>query len=224
MEQHPVKIISINQVTHDVLRIVVEKPLNYSFLPGQATDVSINITGWEEDRKPFTFTSLPSDEFLEFTIKTYPERERFTAKLLELTTDDELILHDVYGAISYQGDGVFIAGGAGLTPFVSILRDLKRQKSLGRNQLILANKTKSDIIYESEFEELLGPHFMNILSEENSSGFYHGVITSEFLKSVVFSFGHYFYLCGPPPMMEALVLQLKSLGVTDNQIIQEEFN
>ena len=165
-----------------------------------------------------------NDEFLEFTIKTYTERERFTAKLLELTTDDELILHDVYGAISYQGDGVFIAGGAGFTPFVSILRDLKRQKTLGSNQLILANKTKSDIIYASEFEELLGPHFVNILSEENSSGFYHGVITSEFLKSVVFNFGHYFYLCGPPPMMEALVLQLKSLGVTDNQIIQEEFN
>jgi len=44
---------------------------------------------------------------------------------LKLVKEDELILHDVFGAISYMGEGVFIAGGAGITPFISIFRYLK---------------------------------------------------------------------------------------------------
>ncbi len=53
-----------------------------------------------------------------------------TNELLHLEINDELILHDVYGAISYKGEGVFIAGGAGVTPFISILRHLESKKKL----------------------------------------------------------------------------------------------
>ena len=58
MEQRIVKIKSIEKVTHDVLQIVTEKPLTYTFTPGQATDVSINNTDWKYEKRPFTFTCL----------------------------------------------------------------------------------------------------------------------------------------------------------------------
>ena len=109
MDNYVVRILDINHVTHDVLRIIVERPDQYDFVPGQATEVAINKPGWTEERRPFTFTSLPADSYLEFTIKTYPSRHGVTNELLSLRVGDELILHDVWGAISYKGEGLFVA-------------------------------------------------------------------------------------------------------------------
>ena len=71
MAQHIVKVISIDHVTHDVLRLKTEKPEGFIFIPGQATRVAINKEGWEKKKRPFTFTNLPDEDHLEFTIKTY---------------------------------------------------------------------------------------------------------------------------------------------------------
>jgi ferredoxin-NADP reductase len=223
MEQYTVKIKSISLITHDVLQIVTTKPGEYNFLPGQATEISINQEGWKEQLRPFTFTSLPEDTYLEFIIKTYIERNSVTARLLTLKKDDELLLHEVFGAIKYKGKGVFIAGGAGITPFISILRFLQSKNKLAGNKLIFANKTKADIILKNELSQLLGNDFVNILSDEQTEKYAHGLINVEFLKAHVNNSPENVYLCGPPPMMEALDEQLSDLGIDRNSIIQEDF-
>ena len=223
MQQHYVKIKSINNVTHDVLQIVTEKPLQYIFTPGQATEISINKNGWKEERRPFTFTGLPNNDYLEFTIKTYPSHQSVTNQLLQLKKDDELILHDVFGAISYKGEGVFIAGGAGVTPFISIFRHLQSKNEIGNNKLIFANKTKVDIIHEEEFKKLLGNNFINILSDEKVNGYANGQITEDFIKANSDGINKIFYLCGPPPMMDAIEKQLANLQVSEKLIIKEAF-
>ena len=166
MKQHNVKIKSIQHITHDVIQIVAEKPGNYMFIPGQATEISINKIGWQNDKRPFTFTSLPNNDYLQFTIKTYPSHKGVTNEMLKLEIGDELILDEVFGAINYKGEGVFIAGGAGITPFISIFRNLHSVNLIGNNKLIFANKTKDDIILADEFGSLLGENFINILSED----------------------------------------------------------
>lgn len=108
-----VEIQSIEPVTHDVLHITAEKPASLSYVPGQAVDVSVNKPGWENELRPFTFTSLPEDKYIEFTIKTYPDHNGVTNELRSLSKGDSLIIHDVFGTIAYKGEGVFIAGGAG---------------------------------------------------------------------------------------------------------------
>jgi len=221
MESHIVKIRSIQNVTHDVLQIIVEKPADYNFTPGQATEISINKEKWKDERRPFTFTSLPDARFLEFTIKTYPARKGVTNELLKLKRGDELILHDVWGAISYKGEGVFIAGGAGVTPFLSIFRHLQAQNKIGGNKLIFANKTRADIIHEDEFKRMLGNSFINILSDEKAEGYEHGYITKFFLKKNIEGFDKMFYICGPPPMMDAVQDCLIEFGVTNNSVVVE---
>lgn len=222
MKEHPVTIKSIKHITHDVIQVVTTKPHRYNFLPGQATEISINKEGWEELLRPFTFTSLPGDEYLEFVIKTYVERSSVTGKLLTLKKGDELLLHEVFGAIEYKGQGVFIAGGAGITPFISIIRFLQTRNDLAGNKLIFANKTRSDIILQNEFERLLGSNFINILSREKVDGYAHGYINAEFLNAHLDSSCKYVYLCGPPPMMDALEIHLSIWGFDRNSIIQEE--
>ena len=221
MIQPRVKVKSIDSVTHDVLRLVTEKPESYIFKPGQATEVSINKSGWENKKRPFTFTSLPENDYLEFTIKTYPSHKGVTNELLQLKKNDELILHDVFGAITYKGEGVFIAGGAGVTPFISIFRNLRTKNEIGNNKLIFANKTKADIILEQEFKRLLGEAFITILSDEVTAEYQHGFINEDFLKASIDSFKQQFYVCGPPPMIEAVQKQLASLGVTENFLTVE---
>ena len=223
MEQHLVKIKSIDKVTHDVLKIVTERPQGYNFTPGQATEVSINKSGWQEEKRPFTFTCLPDDDYLEFTIKTYPSHKGVTNELLQLKQNDELILHDVFGAIAYKGEGTFIAGGAGVTPFISIFRFLRSENEIGGNKLIFANKRKDDIILKQEFESLLGNNFINILSDEKTTEFAHGYITKEFLKANITDLKKKIYLCGPDAMIDSIEKLLSNLGVEENSIIKEKF-
>lgn len=223
MAQHSVKITAITFATHDVLQIVTEKPKDFIFSPGQAVDVSINKAKWKNKKKPFTMTSLPEHDYLEFTIKTYPSHEGVTNELLKLTINDELILHDVFGVIAYKGEGLFLAGGAGITPFISIIRYLHSRKEIGNNKLIFANKTKADIIIEEEFRKLLGANFINILSDEKKDGYAYGQITEEFIAANIGGVGKLFYLCGPPPMMESIEKQLVNLRIGKKLIVKEEF-
>lgn len=223
MQQHIVKIQSIENITHDVLKIVTEKPEKYHFTPGQATDVSINKNDWKDKKNPFTFTCLPENNYLEFIIKTYPLHKSMTNELLKLKIHDELILHEVFGAINYEGEGTFIAGGAGVTPFISIFRDLQSKKEVENNKLIFANKKKEDIILEHEFKKLLGNNFINILSDEKVEGYTNGQITKDFIEANSSGINKMFYLCGPPPMMEAIEKQLTDLHVDGKSIIKEAF-
>jgi len=222
MEEYIVKIISIENVTHNVKRFRFEKPQNYSFKPGQATDVSINTPALKNEKRPFTFTSLNSSDYLEFTIKIYTDHNGITNELGKLKPGAELIIRDVWGDISYRGAGAFIAGGAGITPFISILRDLEQKGEIEGNLLIFANKSKGDIILENELKRLLGQSFINILSNEKADGYAYGFITEEFLKVRIPPHLDNYYLCGPPPMMEAMLKLLSSMGVSENQIVMEK--
>lgn len=221
MEEYHVRIKSIELITHDVVQIVLNKPAGIQFTPGQAADISIAKPGWEKELRPFTFTSLPEYDYLQFTIKTYPDRKGVTNQLLLLKKDDELILHEIFGAISYREEGVFIAGGAGITPFICIFRNLKAKNKIGSNKLIFANKTKDDIILKHEFGYMLADNFINILSEEITGKYAYGYLTEKFLSGYITSHTKNIYLCGPPPMMEAVEKMLAGLHVDPGILVQE---
>ena len=223
MEDLIVKVKNVKNVTHDVLRIVTEKPPQFSFKPGQATEITINKPGWQDKKNPFTFTSLPDDDHLEFTIKTYPEHKGVTNQLLQLKTGDELLISEPVGTIGYKGEGVFIAGGAGVTPFISIFRHLRSKNQVGDNKLIYGNKTKKDIIDESEFKKMLGKNFINILSGEETDEYAHGYINEQFIKQTIKDLNTYFYVCGPPAMMDNIEKQLVHLNVSKELIVKEEW-
>ena len=134
-----------------------------------------------------------------------------------------MILHDVFGDIAYKDEGVFIGGGAGVTPFISIFRYLHSKNEIANNKLIFANKTKADIILEEEFKNLLGANFINILSDEKVDGYANGYITEDFLKVNIGDLNKNFYVCGPPPMMDVIEKILANLHVDEKLIIKEAF-
>ena len=217
---HKVRVLEVEKITHDVLGIKIEKPAGYTFIPGLATEVAVNEKEWINEKRPFTFTNLPGDDHLEFTIKTYPAHNGVTNRLLNLRPGDELIIHDVWGAIHYKGKGLFIAGGAGITPFISIFRYLRSINDTENNRLLFANKTRKDIILETELNTLLRGNVINILSEENINGYKHGFVSEQILKELIHP-NDILYLCGPPPMVDAVTKYLSNLGVSDKSVVME---
>lgn len=223
MTDYKLNILDIKTVTHDVKSLKVEKPSGFTFIPGQATDVAINKPDLKDQKRSFTFTSLNEWDYLEFTIKIYNDHNGVTKEIGKLKVGDELIIGEPWGTINYKGAGTFIAGGAGVTPFIAIIRDLKSKNELDDNKLIFANKTSKDIILKNEFEALLGNNFINILSEEKTDQYKFGFITKEFLQSVVKNLNQYFYLCGPDPMIESVEKMLYDLTVDKSNIVKEKF-
>jgi hypothetical protein len=222
MESHTVKIISIHQVTHDVKSFRIEKPNGYHFTPGQATEVSVNKPGWENEARPFTFTSLNHEPHLEFTIKRYADHNGVTNQLHQLAEGDELIIRDVWGAIEYKGPGYFIAGGAGITPFIAILRQLYQDHQLDNNVLFFSNKTGADIIYEDELTNMLGENARFILTREQKEGYESGSINTEFLEAKIADFSRHFYVCGPDKMILDINTALEKLGATSELLVFEK--
>lgn len=221
-ENHIVKVLATEPVTHDVRRIVVKKPEGYSYIPGQATEVAVNKGKWKEEKRPFTFTSLNNDENLEFTIKVYDDHHGVTEQIGKLKEGDELILHDVWGSINYDGPGYFIAGGAGVTPFISIFRMLEHDGKLDGHYLLFSNKTEQDIILRGEFTRMLGDRFINTLTQEKKAGYDNRMIDKAYLKDTIKNFDRHFYVCGPKQMVKDIREQLSELGADSSAVVFEK--
>ena len=221
MEQ-AVKILSIDPVTHNTKQIRVEKPEGYEFIPGQATEVSINKPQWKEEKRPFTFTCLNDKPYLEFVIKSYRDHKGVTNEIDQLKPGDELIIRDVWGVIHYQGEGYFIAGGAGITPFIAVLRNLKKQNLLAGNQLFFSNKTPEDIILRDELKAMMGSNVVFITTQEQIPGLDFGKINKDYLQSHIADFTKHFYICGPDKMVSDLSTILLDLGAKPDAVIFEK--
>lgn len=222
---HTLEIQDIREITHDVRQIRLEKPEGFTFTPGQATEVAVDREGWRDEGRPFTFTSLDTDPWLEFVIKIYPDHHGVTGQIGQLGVGDKLIIGDPWGTIKYTREGVFLAGGAGVTPFIAILRDLHRRGEIGNNQLLFSNKTERDIILKEEFETILGDQFINVITQEKPTSdylFLDGVIDKAFLKSQISDFGQAFYVCGPDPFNKAIMAALEELGASPDALIFEK--
>lgn len=213
-----VKLISIEPVTHNVKHYRIQKPKNYRFEPGQATEVSINQQDLKNEKRPFTFTSLNEWPHLEFTIKSYRDHNGVTNALDHLKPGDELIIRDVWGAIAYNGPGYFIAGGAGITPFIAIFRQLYADNAIAGNELFFSNKTSADIIMKQELEKMLGNKVHFIVTQEGEKQH----IDKDFLRKHISDFSKPFYICGPDKMVEGISDTLKELGAKPEALVFEK--
>ncbi len=213
-----IKINKIEQITHDVKKFICDKPENYNFVPGQATEVGVNKESWQDRKRPFTFSNLPSEDFLEFVIKIYPDHEGVTNEIDKLVEGDEFVIGESWGAIHYKGKGVFIAGGAGVTPFISILRDLNKKDELEDNVLLFSNKTSEDIILKEEFESILGDKAIFNLTNDGGER-----IDIDYVKSKVGDLeGKKFYVCGPKAMVKDIREGLAEEGVSEEDMVFEK--
>lgn len=217
-----IELLMSTPVTHDTKRFVCTRPPDFDFSPGQGVELAIDRPDWRDEARPFTPTSLPGDGILEFTIKGYPKHEGMTRELHTLKPGDGLLISEPFGTIRYCGPGVFIAGGAGITPFIAILRRLAQDGDLDGHGLIFSNRTPADIICEHELVAYLGARCHFTCTEGPAPGYESGRLDQAFLARSIDDFDQNFYVCGPPGFMDAVTGALKSLGAQPQSLVFEE--
>lgn len=220
-ERYSAKLLMTGFVTHDVKRFVVSRPAAFAYEAGQAVELTIDRPQLHGQSRPFTPTCLGDDGVLEFTIKCYPEHDGVTWALHGLTVGSELLVSEAFGTITYQGPGVFIAGGAGITPFLAVLRERARAGDAERNTLLFSNKTPADVICEKELRHYLGDRCILTCTDAVAPGFENRRIDKAYLAEKIDDFGQNFYVCGPPGFMKAVTGALEELGADPRSLVFE---
>jgi hypothetical protein len=220
--EHSVRVLQLEEVTHDTRRLVLERPEGYRFTAGEAAEIAIDTDAWREECRPFSFTSLDEDEHLEFIIKVYSAHEGVTKQIAGLKPGDRMILTEPFGTIAYRGEGYFIAGGTGITPFVGILRRLHRDGRIGDNKLLYSNRSERDIILKNELDVILGDNVVYNLSHETRRGYHAGLIDASYLKRHAPDTSRFYYVCGPDEMVRDIRDILQHLGADTQSVVFEE--
>ncbi len=210
----------IDPVTGDTHHLVFDRPEGFDYTPGQGVELALLKDGWEDKGRPFTPVSLPDEPALEFVIKSYHDHHGVTDQIGKMEPGDKVEMKGPFGALSDKGPGVFIAGGAGITPMIAILRKrLHDHGTLAGSTLLFANKTESDIIWRDRFERMKGLKAVFVV-DEAGAGVPQQRLDRDYLRQFVDADSRC-YLCGPPPMMDAVRTALHDLGV--KEIIEEKF-
>ncbi len=211
---HRVKILQKKVIGTTIVSFTVEKPQGYHFVPGQATYVSLTPESWDLEKRPFSFASTQLDEHLEFIIKSYPEASGFTKKLSEREKGDAVCIGEAWGKLEYKGPGVFIAGGTGIVPFLSIMR-----AGIDRSTLLYSVQHENECIALDELKKI--PHLTtNLFVTRMPDSFSKGRISVEELRPFIREGAHY-YVCGPWSFIISVKQALDALGVPPERVIRE---
>jgi len=167
--------------------------------------------------RSYTIAAVKPD-YLEITVKNCG----FASKHLHsLTAGAILKISGPAGRFVFDGAGdrvVLIAGGVGITPIMAMIRGLGDRRWPGRIDLVYSIKTKDDLVFGKELEELAKrlPTLRMLIVKTRETGH----VTKALMPDVR---GVPVYLCGPEPMMAAMKTLLAELGASAENIHVEAF-
>jgi len=220
-------VVSITRVTHDLRHMVLETS-GFRFFPGQYVEITAHgVT------RSFSMANVPgaADGRLEFVIKVYPDGK--FSRLLDsaLAPGDLVELQGPFGVFTlrdgYDNDIVFIGGGAGIAPILSLLRVLAAAGSTRTIRFYYGARAERDLCFLAELRALPLPNFTFIpaLSESADASWTGetGFVTDVVKRHESDLSRAHAYLCGPPPMVDAAMPLLSALGVPDNRIYYDKF-
>jgi propane monooxygenase reductase subunit len=220
----------IDELTHDIRRLVLLGDEQLQFKPGQYADITI--PGSDEVRS-FSMANLPGGE-LEFMIKLYPDG-KFSGLLADggLSEGDEVEVTGPYGVFTLRQSErplLFVGGGAGMAPILSLLRSMA-DKGIDRKAIYYYGaRTVQDLFHLEELAELEQrlPNFtfvpaLSHLGEDVEWDGARGLIT-DVVSEAERELGEMdAYLCGPPPMVDAAIEMLDAKGVPENRVYYDKF-
>ncbi len=212
--------------TYNVFTLKLEPNKKLIFKPGQFCFLRLNKNKLYA-RHPFTISSSSSEDTLDFTMKI---TGRFTKTASQLREGEEVIVDGPFGIFSFQDDKpkIFLAGGVGITPFMSMIRSQLRIDDKQNVLLLYCIKTKRDIIFKNELDKIEEKWFKKIyiFSQDDSCyemcerGYINKEIIGKYVRDIDNSF---FCICGPEPMKALCKKELKALGARSKNIVSESF-
>jgi len=234
IQQGVTEVVSKDAVTHDMRHLVLRltEPEEIKFFPGQYMDIIIPGT---EASRSFSMANTSSREtgLLEFIIKVYPDGlfSKFLAE--KLAEGDRLDLSGPFGVFTLregENDLVFVGGGAGMAPILSLLRTLGERGIQRKATFFYGARAKRDLCFEAELheleEKLTNFRYIPALSDADMDDEWDGetgFVTDVVKRHASDLSGAHAYVCGPPPMVEAALPLLAQLGVEEKRIYYDKF-
>jgi len=227
----PYDLTAIHQDTHDTktFRFALPDNATLDMLPGDHLYVHATING-KPVKRPYTPSSLPgATGSFDLTVKRY-EAGVISRHLHDRQVAETVLMsgpnpggHWVDGMAMHVG---FVAGGSGITPMIAIIRWILARSLPVELFLLYANKTEADIIFREEWDAYARAHTNfhchHVLSEP-PAGWSQGTgrISEATLRTQLSPPGAdtVIFLCGPPPMVDAIETTLKSIGHAEQAII-----
>lgn len=236
----PARIVKTIRENRDTTTIVidVEDERFKKFRPGQFATIRIMEDGVWSEPHPFTISGAPGDK-LQMTIKG---KGRFSSQLVPaLDVSARVQCAGPFGAfckdIAQREEVVMIAGGVGITPFLSVLRHFCKTGAKNECTLFWCNKTFADAFAAAELEEMarsIRLTVVHVLSRETNPDMYleedrphirfeKGHFSREMLARHIRSTTASFYLCGPSGMQQTVLEELAAYGIEPEAVEKEAF-
>lgn len=228
------RVSSIVDDSEDVITIKLKslKGKTFNYLPGQFLYVKFYNADIPGDEHPFTISSNPyKDDYISITVKKIGD---FTNSLDRLKIHNRAYIDGPFGSFSYLKNPnnkklCFIAGGIGITPFLSMLKYMCNNDKTREVVLFWGVNTKDELIFKEDFKDI-SSHLKNFIfipvvakdiNYSGEKGFIDKLKLQKYLES---NLDYDFYICGPPIMLEAQLKALKDLNINSNNIHFEKFS
>lgn len=234
MRRYPYRIADIQEERNESATITVE-PVGHvgmTFMAGQYAWLTLGDSPFKLQQNPYSFSSSDhlSPERLEFTAK---ELGDFSERLTDAAVGTQVFLEGPYGSFCLEQDttgAIFIMGGIGITPAISILRSARDSGDRRPFLLIYGNSTWDSIAFRSELESLteeVNLRVVHVLSDADSNWQGEtGYISKEILQKHISDLERDYsvFVCGPEPMMDSVENALLEMQIPLHQIRAERFD
>ena len=224
------EVTSVIQRTKDVKSVRFRRPTGFNYLPGQWAFLTVD-SDEEQKTKPLSFSSSPTEDYLEFTKRL--TGHEFSNDFARMEVGDAATIRGPYGKLTLQENHKkigMLSGGIGITPLRSMVR-YSTDKELKTSIILLySNRFENDIAFMDDFDEmqLRNPNFRVMITITGPSQAWKGLtgrIDQEMIKKKVPDYAErVFYSCGPKPMVDAMVDTLSKIGLPEAQIKYEYFS
>jgi predicted ferric reductase len=236
MLRHPFRVVAVKPEAPRVWSLTLEPHGDhpFAFAPGQFQFLRLHGADVSSEEHPFTIASSPARSGrITLTIK---ESGDFTAGIGRVRPGDRATVHGPFGRFSHtlhpdEGDLVFVAGGVGITPLMSMLRYMRDRRESRRVLLAYASRSAADVLFLDELEAMQAGAYpvlklVHVLAKAPASWVGEtGMLDADRLARLCGSVeGKAFYLCCPPPMAAALIRGLRRLGVSPRRIHTDYFS
>lgn len=238
LRKHQYVVEKVQQEASDVWTVRLRPPEDrkkFDFSPGQFHFITFHRKGdLPVEEHHWTISAGPSEETIASSIK---ESGDFTSTIGKTQAGDTAEVIGPYGRFSYalypeEKDLVFISGGIGITPFMSMLRNMHSEKETRKVLLLWGNRSEKNIVFQDELNQISEsqkPQLSVVHYLENPPEGWDGKqgrIDKDALEKQIDAEGFKqrgFYVCCPPPMAKQIISLLRQLGVPSSRIHAERF-
>jgi len=212
----------LNGTTVEVCLKPVQKKVDFN--AGQFLFINFDGDRTMKEPHPFTISSSPDEENLRLSVKASGDWTRYVAQNLEPGT--KATLDGSYGMFNYKTGGknhVWVAGGIGVTPFLSWIRDANGSLDADVD-FFYGVRGEADALFWDEFQavDATDDDFRATIRYSSKDGHFSPTELAELCQGDIVSKD--IYLCGPAKMTEGFARQFKKMGVPSSQVHYEEFN